>query len=63
MTRAFDVIIKMARIAGSNPTEDQESILVEEIKTRLPRHLWAEAAIHCGGDVYTDISMNLGEGV
>ncbi len=51
----------IAATVGRNPSQDQADRLSALIVEQLPKADWEAAALLCGGDVYTDISMRLGE--
>lgn len=57
----FDQFETIAAIVGNQPSQDQQDRLVGLIVGQLPKNHWEAAALICGGDVYTDISMRLGE--
>ncbi len=57
----FDQFEVIAQTVGNQPTQDQADRLSAIIVEQLPKAHWEAAALICGGDVYTDISMRLGE--
>ena len=47
---------------GPNPTDDDLDNIIAFIVSRIPIHQWRDAAEQSGfSQVYTDISMRLGE--